>query len=100
MARRYFRVRIASEGPLLADQFGAAVTDVVRRYFGEVGLVRIEPRMIKFDAQRSEAVFACRRDAASQFEAALALLSHVYDAGVAPIVVGISGTIKGLRRKK
>jgi len=100
MPRRYFFVRIVSSPSLSSEQLGRVLTDSVRRYFGEFGLSRIDPRLIRFDSQRCEAIIACRRGEANDLQAALALLSSDSEARIAPIVLRISGTIKGLKRKK
>lgn len=98
--RRYFLLKVFSKQPMSADQVGMAVTDSVRKYFGEIGLTRIEPKLIRFDSTRSEAVVASRKEGAEEFQAAIALISGRSTNGITPITLRISGTIKGLRRKK
>jgi RNase P/RNase MRP subunit POP5 len=100
LSRRYFLIRLVSDRPVSSEQFGKAVADSVRRCFGEFGLSRIDPRLIRFDPQRSEAVLACNKDGAEELQAAIAMLSNELDDAMAALVLRVSGTIKGLRKKK
>jgi RNase P/RNase MRP subunit POP5 len=100
MARRYFLIKIVSEVPLVEQQFNQVMTESVRRYFGEFGLARIDPRVIRFDSQRSEVIVACRKEGAQDLEAAMALISEVSGSQMALLTLRSSGTIKSLRRKK
>jgi RNase P/RNase MRP subunit POP5 len=99
MTRRYLRVRIFSSEPVTGEQFLGTLTASLQRYFGEVGLSDVNPRMIRFDTQTSEAIVACQKGREDQLQAALALINHVGRVEVAPLTVRISGTIKGLRRR-
>jgi RNase P/RNase MRP subunit POP5 len=99
LTRRYFLVKILSQQPVSEEQFGRALTDSVRRYFGEIGLCRVDPRLIRFDEKESRAVVACRKEGASEMEAAIGLISGLSGAATAPITMKMSGTIKGLGRK-
>jgi RNase P/RNase MRP subunit POP5 len=96
MTKRYFLVKIVSLQPVSEDAFARALIDSVRRYFGETGLCRIDPRLIRFDEKAAKAVVACRKEGADEMQAAIGFLSDVSGVAVAPIAVRVSGTIKGL----
>lgn len=100
MTRRYFLIKVVSKQSITEEQFGRALTDSIRRYFGEIGLSRIDPKLVRFDSQESKAVVACRKEAATELQATIALISDMAEAPVAPLTLRISGTIKGLRSKK
>jgi RNase P/RNase MRP subunit POP5 len=100
MTRRYFLVKLVSGRTLSGEEFGKALADAVQRHFGLFGLSRIDPRLIRFDAGRSRAIVGCTKEGAQDLQAAMALMSDVSNAPVAPITLHVSGTIKGLRRKK
>ena len=100
MTKRYLLVKIISERPLSGEEFGQALTESVRRFFGEMGLFRIDPKLIRFDSQQSRAVIACKKEGAVELQTALALISHASKMPIAPLTLRVSGTIKGLRRKK
>ena len=99
MTRRYFLIKLLSDQPLSSEQFGSALTGAVQRYFGELGLSRIEPKLIRFDPQESEAVVACKKEGAGEFEAAIALMSNLSGSSITPLTIRASGTIKSLRKK-
>jgi len=100
MARRYLLVKVVSERPLSSEQFGTALIGSVRRCFGEVGLSRIDPKLVRFDPNQSEAIVACKRDGASELQAAIALISEASEVSIVPLVLRVSGTIKGLGKRK
>jgi RNase P/RNase MRP subunit POP5 len=87
------------ERPVTAQLFEAALISSIRRLFGDFGLARIDPRVIRFDATRLEAVVACNNDRADDLEAAVALISDT-ESRMTVLVSRVSGTIKGLRRKQ
>ena len=99
MSRRYLLVKVVCERPVTAQLFEAALISSIRRLFGDFGLARIDPRVIRFDATRLEAVVACNSDRADDLEAAIALISDT-ESRMTVLVSRVSGTIKGLRRKQ
>jgi RNase P/RNase MRP subunit POP5 len=72
----------------------------VRKYFGELGFSRIDPKIISFDSDSSTAILSCERAAASELESAMALVTRDSDAQMSMLVLRVSGTIKGIRRGK
>ena len=99
MTRRYFRIRIFSSQPVAGEQFALTLTASLQRYFGEVGLSKVNPKLIKFDAKKSEAIVAGQKGYEDQLQAALALINRIGGAEAAPLTLRLSGTIKGLRRR-
>jgi RNase P/RNase MRP subunit POP5 len=100
MRKRYFLLKAISERPLSSEQFEKALFSSVRRLFGEFGLARIRPRLVRFDANSSEAVIACNNEGVSALQAAVGLISSASDAPVSVLTIRVSGTIKGLRRRQ
>lgn len=100
MAKRYILVKIVSGQPVSRDQFGSAVIDSVRRNFGEIGLCRIDPKVVRFDRVGSRAIVACRAGAAGELQAAVTLISEAAGTPITPLVVGVSGTIKALGKRR
>ncbi len=99
MVRRYLLVKAVSERPLSSEQLATALIDSVRRCYGEVGLSRIDPKLMRFDPGRSEAIIACKKDGARELQAAIALIYEASDVPIVPLVLRVSGTIKGLGKK-
>jgi RNase P/RNase MRP subunit POP5 len=100
VSKRYLLVRVVSEKPISREEFGGAVIDSVRRNFGEIGLSRIDPKVVRYDGTRSRAILACNAGAATELQAAFALMFETSGAPIVPLVVGVSGTIKALGRRR
>jgi RNase P/RNase MRP subunit POP5 len=100
MTRRYSLVKVISQRPVSGEQFEAALVSSVRRLFGEFGLARINPRIIKFATADSAAVIACNKEGAEDLQTAIGLISDTDDTKIVGITMRISGTIKGLRGKQ
>lgn len=100
MVRRYVLVKVLSDNRMSADQFNEVLTQSVRKSFGEIGYVGVNPKLIRFDADRSEAIVACEREKVTELQTALALTTDSFGAKIALVTLRVSGTIKGLRRRK
>jgi RNase P/RNase MRP subunit POP5 len=93
-------VKAISEHDLTQDRFELDLMTSVRRLFGEFGLARIAPKVVRFDAPRSEVVVACNKEGAEDLQAALGLISETSEIAITALTMGVSGTLKGLRRKQ
>ncbi len=100
MSKRYFLVKTISETPLSGDQFEIALVASVRRLFGEFGLARIHPKVVRFDETSSEATVACNTEGAEDLQAAIGLISGISETTVTAMTIRVSGTIKGLRKRQ
>ena len=100
MARRYVLTRIVSEHPVTEEQLGSALIATIRKGFGEIGLARIGPKLIRFDSGKSLAVIACTSGMIDELQAAIGLMSGCGEQPVASLVIQVSGTIKGLARRR
>ena len=100
MTRRYFLVRVVSDLSSSGEEFGKVLSDSVQKHFGLMGLSRIDPRLIRFDSGRSQAIVGCAKEGAQDLQTAIALISDIAGTPIAPVTLRVSGTIKGLQRKK
>ena len=100
MSKRYFLVKTISEKNLSREQFEIALVASVRKLFGEFGLARIRPKVVRFDETSYEAIVACNREGAEDLQAAIGLISSISEATVIVMTIRISGTIKGLKEGK
>lgn len=100
MSKRYLLIRMISERPLSGEQFEMALMGSIRRLFGEFGLARIHPKVVRFDATSSEATIACNKEGAEDLQAAIGLISETSAATITAMTIRFSGTIKGLRRRQ
>ena len=100
MPRRYLLVKVIYGLALTDQQFHEALTTSVRTHFGDIGFARIDPRVIRFDQSTSTSIVSCERSAVRELESALALITDYGGTSGAVIVLAVSGTIKGLRKRK
>jgi RNase P/RNase MRP subunit POP5 len=100
MSKRYLLIKVVSERPVSREQFGNALIDSVRRNFGEIGLFRIDPKLVSYDGDQTRAIVSCKKDGAVELQASMALISQVSGTPFVPLVLRVSGTIKSLRRRK
>lgn len=99
MVRRYVLVKVLSDSQISSEQFNEVMTHSVKKFFGEIGYVKVNPRLIRFDATRSEAIVACERDRVAELQTALALTGDISGLSIAPVTLRVSGTIKSLRQR-
>jgi RNase P/RNase MRP subunit POP5 len=88
------------ERAISAQLFEAVLIGSIRRLFGDFGLARIDPKVVRFDATRLEAVLACNSDRVEDLQAAIGLISDTPESKMTVLASRVSGTIKGLRRKQ
>ncbi len=100
MSKRYFLVKTISEITLSREQFEIALVASVRRLFGEFGLARIHPKVIRFDETSCEGIVSCNREGAEDLQAAIGLISSISEKTVTAMTIHVSGTIKGLGRRQ
>ena len=98
MTRRYLLIKICSPASVTEEQFSQAMAASIMRYFGEVGLSRIAPKLIRFNSHESSAVVACAKDHANEMQAALAFIRQVGESEALMLPLKTSGTIKGLSK--
>jgi RNase P/RNase MRP subunit POP5 len=96
--RRYLLIRIYSDNltALSGEQFNDALLSSVRKYFGEIGVSTIAPKLLRFDPHRFEAIVGCQKSREKELQAAVALIREIAGSSVAALTVRISGTIKSL----
>jgi len=98
MIRRYLQIKICSEVSITEEQFFQALRASIIKYFGEVGLSRITPKLIRFDSHKSSAVVAFDKDHMVEMQSALAFIRQIAESEVLMLPLRTSGTIKGLSK--
>ena len=96
MSRRYLQIKICSPVAVTEEQFSQALTASIVKYFGEVGLSRIAPKLIRFDSRRSSVVVMFAKERVVEMQTALALIRQVGGSEALVLPLKTSGTIKGL----
>ena len=99
MTRRYLLVKLVCERKLTDQQFHDALDSSVRTYFGDLGFSRIDPKIIKFDADSSIGIVSCEKEAVSELGSAVALITKHAQIPITVLVLRVSGTLKGIRKR-
>jgi RNase P/RNase MRP subunit POP5 len=99
LTRRYLLVKILGEHKITDQQFHETVDRTVRRYFGELGFARIDPRLITFNGGSSTAILSCEPSAVADLESAVALVTRESDSAMSILVLRVSGTVKAVRKR-
>jgi RNase P/RNase MRP subunit POP5 len=100
MPRRYLLVKTLYDRALTDQQFHDALNTSVHTHFGDIGFARIDPRIIKSDQTTSTSIVSCEKSAVRELESALALITDCEGTPVTVLVLAVSGTIKGLRKRR
>ena len=97
--RRYLAVKIDSLQRIEEKELQNVIWDMVARLFGEYGASRTGFVLINYDAAKNYAVVRCANAALDMLRASLASITEVYGKPTAIHVLGVSGTLKSLKRK-
>ena len=97
--RRYLFVQIASPETVDERAFMDAVWNAVLQLFGEYGASQTNLILMKYSLKSNYAVLRCAHKALDMVKASLASLTQTSGKPVAFRVLGVSGTLKALRRQ-
>ena len=100
MARRYILVKFVSDRKITNEQLNEALNSSVKRYFGELGLSRIDLRVMRFDGDSSTAIISCERNATAELGTAMTLITRYAEAPLSFLALRVSGTVKGAARRE
>ena len=100
MSKRYLLIKLVAEQPTRRLSFETTLLDSVRKSFGDFGVARINPRLIRFDTAKSLAVVACSREGVRDLQVAIAMITGTSDSAMTALTLHVSGTIKGLSKKQ
>ena len=99
MKKRYLAFKIGSEQPVNKRDVTDAVWNAVLKLFGEYGASQISLALIEYDAEKNWGIMRCSRRTVEMVRASIASVTEINENSVAMHVVGVSGTLKALRRK-
>lgn len=76
-----------------------AVWSAILKLFGEYGASQVNLALIEYDPQKSYAVVRCLHKALEMVKASIASITEINGKPAAVHIVGVSGTLKALRKK-
>ncbi len=96
---RYLAIKVLSEKPFDKREVMDAVSNAVLQLFGEYGASQANLRFIEFDPRKDYAVTRCSHAALEMIRASIASITEIDGRRVVFHVLGVSGTLRALRRK-
>lgn len=97
--KRYAAFRAYSEQPLKREEVVRAIWNEVLAFFGENAASEINLWVMNFDETSQKGFLVCGHREVRKVKAALTLVSMVNGKKVFLQTLGVSGTIKALKRK-
>jgi ribonuclease P/MRP protein subunit POP5 len=97
--RRYLAVKIDSVQEIEERELKNAIWNTLGRLFGEYGASKTGFVLISYDTAKNYAVLRCASPMLEAFRASLASLTEISGKPAAIHVLGVSGTLKSLKRK-
>ena len=99
MRKRYLAFKITSEQTVSKRNLADAVWKVILQLFGEYGASQADLGLIEYDQEKDLGIIRCSRRAVEMVRASVASITEINEKSVAIHVLGVSGTLKALRRK-
>ena len=97
--RRYLALRVVSEQRVTERAVMDAVWNAVLELFGEYGASQTNVSLIEYEPQRNYAVVRCSHTALERVRASVASVTEIDGKPAVIHVIGVSGTLKALRKK-
>ncbi len=96
--RRYLALRLDIEGLLDQRTFLDSVWHTISQLYGEIGASQTGIALIEYSDETKTAILRVSIKAVEMVRASLALITRANEKDLAVHVVGVSGTLKALRR--
>ncbi|AFK22947.1 ribonuclease P protein component 2 [Pyrococcus sp. ST04] len=96
---RYIAFQIIAEDTLTKDDIKELIWNAVLRTLGELGTAKAKPWLVKFDEKSQTGILRCDRNYVEEIRFSLTLVSSWREKRVMIRTLGVSGTIKRLKRK-
>ncbi len=97
--RRYIAFEIEADEPLAKDEVIRAIIRESMEFLGENALSDADIKVVDFDEASQRGFLACRHKAVDEAMASLAVISSANNKRACAVPLGVSGTIKALKRK-
>jgi ribonuclease P/MRP protein subunit POP5 len=97
--KRYVAFKVMSEAPLTKKDVTRAILNEALNFFGECRFSDFSLWVEDFDEKSSRGFLICNREFKDEVIACLSLIGSVDMKKASFVVLGVSGTIKSLKRK-
>ncbi|MEM2133261.1 MAG: Rpp14/Pop5 family protein [Candidatus Freyarchaeota archaeon] len=95
---RYIAFKIISETTFSADVIVNGIWRMLLNLFGEVGASRTNFWLIEYSPETGEGILRCTHTCVDMMKATLAAINELNESPLIINALGVSGTIKGVRR--
>lgn len=95
---RYIAFKIISESTFSAERIVDCIWRMLLNLFGEVGASRTNFWLIEYNPEEGEGVLRCTHTSVDMMKAALATVTELNGSPLIINALGVSGTIRGVRR--
>ncbi len=99
MRRRYLALKVLSEQSISKRDIVDAVWNAVLQLFGEYGASQINLTFIEYNSENNWGILRCSHKALETVRASVASVTDINGKPVAVDVLGVSGTLKALRKR-
>ena len=99
MRRRYLALKIVGEQTIDGGDLIRVLREAVLQLFGEYGASQANLSLVEYEPDGNFAVLRCSHRALEMVRASVASVTEINAKPVAIHVVGVSGTLKSLRKK-
>lgn len=99
--KRYLAYQLIAQQPVAISDLYNAIWFSLLNFLGEIGVAQAEIWLVRdaWSEKKQIGIIKCSHTAVEQVRTALALINRIGDTPVIVRVLGISGTLKGARRK-
>ena len=97
--KRYLALRVESDQNVNERDLIGAVWKAVLNLFGEYGASQTNLRLIRYDRERSYMIIHCSHLALENVRTSIASITELLGKSAVLHVIGVSGTLRGLRKK-
>lgn len=97
--RRYLAIKVLSEQSISKRDIVDVVWNAVLQLFGEYGASQTNLTFIEYNSEKSWGIVRCSHRALEMVRASVASVTEINGKPVAIDVLGVSGTLKALRKK-
>jgi len=97
--RRYLALRVLSEQSIGKGDIVDAVWNAVLQLFGEYGASQANLMFIEYNSEKGWGIVRCSHKALEMVRASVASITEINGKPVAIDVLGVSGTLKALRKR-